>query len=89
VLPHNFEPLAKVPLASFGPASTVPPYPVVAEQAAPACAAALKDAFGSPAPGGLQAIVTGADPRDWGRGERFAWCAAIDPANPWRTSSLH
>jgi len=88
VLPHNFEPIAKIPLASFGPTATMPPYPLVAEQAGPACAAAVEDAFGSPAPGAPQSVVTGPDPRDWARGERYTWCAAIDPANPWRTSSL-
>ena len=60
----------------------------VGAAAGPSCEAALKDAFGSPAPGGLVTVITGPDPRDWDRGERFTWCAALDPANPWRTSSL-
>ncbi|MFN8629066.1 MAG: hypothetical protein U0838_01715 [Chloroflexota bacterium] len=88
VLPHNFEPLVKVPLSSFGPSASMPPYPLVVEQAAPACAAAFRAAFGSPGPDGPVAVITGPDSRDWARGERFTWCAAADPNNPWRTSSL-
>jgi hypothetical protein len=88
VLPHNFEPLARVPLTSFAPSATVPPYPVVEVQARAACDAAFKTAFGTPAAGGPAAILTGADPRDWARGERFTWCAAADPAHPWPNGPL-
>ena len=88
VLPHNFEPLAKVPLTSFAPDATVPPYPVVEAQARAACDAAFKAGFGTPVAGGPKAQVMGADPRDWARGERFTWCAASDPAQPWPTGPL-
>ena len=88
VLPHNFEPLAKVPLTSFGPSATVPPYAVVEAQARSACDAAHKAVFGAQVDGGPTAVVIGADPRDWARGERFAWCAAADPAHPWPSGPL-
>jgi len=88
VLPHNFEPLARLPLGSLAPDATIPPYPVVEAQVRTACAAAFTDAFGSPAPAGPVAIVTGADPRDWARGERFTWCAAGDPRTPWLKGPL-
>jgi hypothetical protein len=88
VFPHNFEPVSKVPLPSFGPGSTPPPYSVVVQQAAPVCAAAFEAAFGSPGPDGPVAVITGPDPRDWERGDHSTWCAAADPKNPWRTSSL-
>ncbi len=52
------------------------------------CDAAFRDAFGSPAPGGPVALVTGANAHDWGRGDRFTWCAAADPSQGWPTSPL-
>lgn len=88
ILPHNFEPLAQVPVQGFGPAATVPPYAAVAAQAAGPCASAFAAAFGSPAPGGPVPLVTGADARDWGRGDRFTWCAAADPSDPWPGAAL-
>lgn len=88
VFPHNFEPLA-TPALAYGPSATVPPYATVVTDVAAACGTAFKDAFGTPAAGtGPTPVVIGPDPRDWARGERFAWCAAADPANPWRASSL-
>ena len=88
LLPHNFEPLANIPLVSFAPAASVPPYEVVEPLARSACAAAFKDAFGTPVAGGPVALVTGADPRDWARGDRFTWCVAADPARPWLSAPL-
>ena len=88
VLPHNFEPLAQVPLTGFGPAATLPPYPAILAQAQSACASAFRDSFGSPAPGGPVPLVTGANEQDWARGDRFAWCAAAVPASPWLDHSI-
>ncbi len=88
LLPHNFEPVARIPLDGFGPTATVPPYPVVARQAQPACQTAFQGAFGSPAAGGPVPVITGADERDWARGDRFTWCAAADPSQGWPTSAL-
>lgn len=88
VLPHNFEPLAQLPLDGFAPSATVPPYPIVLARVEAACDAAFRDAFGPPAPGGPVALVTGANAHDWDRGDRFAWCVAADPERDWPTSPL-
>lgn len=88
IFPHNFEPLAQVPIAGFGPTATVPPYGVLEPAAMPACRSAFRDAFGQPPPGGPVPVLTGVDPNDWSRGDRFAWCAAADPSRPWLDARL-
>lgn len=87
-LPHNFEPVGRVPLESFAPAATVPPLEAVLPVAQPVCEAAFRAAFGSPAPDAVELLIIGPDDRDWARGDRFARCAAGDPAKPWLEGPL-
>ena len=88
VFPHNFEPLA-TPAAPFGPTATMPPDGDFGPGVTAACKVAFREAFGEPnASSGPALVILAPDPRSWAAGERYAWCAAVDPAHPWRDMSL-
>lgn len=87
IFPHNFEPLAS-PAAPFDATATLPPDGSFGAGVQATCDQAFRAAFGEPGAGGPQLVIIGPDPSAWAAGDRLVWCAAADPANPWRDSVI-
>jgi hypothetical protein len=87
IFPHNFEPLAS-PSAPFDASATLPPDGAFGSGVQATCDQAFRAQFGGPGADGPQLVIIGPDPSAWAAGDRQVWCAAADPANPWRDSVL-